>query len=336
MNPHATLSQGDAVLRQAIAAAAQAPSQYNSQPWRFVLGRSRVDVRLDRARALPVVDPEHREQVIACGAALLHLRVALGAQGYGHAVKRLPDLADPDLLATVTLSGRAVPTEAGRRLFEAIPKRHTQRGEFFGMSVPEDLMARFREACAEEGARFDAIAGEGPRARLIALVMAADHLEWSDRRYRDELSLWTRSNHSDARDGVFGYTEGVSDAASLLRPLVLKSFNRGEREAEAHQAAMEASPLLAVLTTASDDRRAWLHCGEALERVLLEAADDGVMASFLSGVVESGETRAELRRMLSELGVDGHPQVVLRMGYSAAGPASPRRGVDEVTDIDPS
>ncbi|MEZ4410209.1 MAG: nitroreductase family protein, partial [Polyangiales bacterium] len=292
--------------------------------------------RLDRSRSLPVADPDQREQVIACGAALLHLRVALGAAGYGHSVQRLPDPVDRDLLARLTLTGRAVATEAGRRLFEAIPRRHTQRGEFFGMPIPDDLMARFREACLEEGARFEPIVGEGPRARLIALVMAADHLEWSDARYRDELARWTRSNNSDARDGVFGYTEGVSDTASLLRPLVLRSFNRGEREAEAHQAAMESAPLLAVLTTAGDDRDAWVRCGEALERVLLEAADEGVMASFLGGAVESGETRAELRRMLDEAGVGAHPQVVLRMGYGAAGPSSPRRGVDEVIDLDPS
>ena len=50
-----------------------------------------VELYADRTRALPVIDPDDRELTISCGAALLHLRIALRHFGYAGAVATLPD-----------------------------------------------------------------------------------------------------------------------------------------------------------------------------------------------------------------------------------------------------
>lgn len=76
-----------------------APSSHNSQPWRFKLGLDDVPLYADRARALPMVDPHDREGVIRCGAALLHLRLAIRYFGHRDAVQVFPDALDRDLLA---------------------------------------------------------------------------------------------------------------------------------------------------------------------------------------------------------------------------------------------
>jgi hypothetical protein len=51
-----------------VEAATRAPSVHNTQPWRFTASGDRLAVRLDPERALPVLDPTGRPQVISCGA----------------------------------------------------------------------------------------------------------------------------------------------------------------------------------------------------------------------------------------------------------------------------
>ena len=88
-------------------------------------------------------------------------------------------------------------------------------------------------------------------------------------------------------------------------------------------------PLVLVLGTEQDTATDWLQAGEALMALLLHAAAAGVQAQPLGQVVDREGSRA---RLGAALGVVGHPQMVLRVGYAKPGPESPRRGVDEIVD----
>ena len=52
-----------------LAAAARAPSIFNTQPWRFQVSTYSIDLYVDPGRKLRV-DPAGREMLISCGAAL--------------------------------------------------------------------------------------------------------------------------------------------------------------------------------------------------------------------------------------------------------------------------
>src|SRR5450631_2175596 len=80
--------------------AALAPSSHNAQPWRFHVRREWLELVADRQRSLPVSDPQDRELVIGCGAAQFHLCVAIEFFGRKPDLRPLPDVDDPDLLAT--------------------------------------------------------------------------------------------------------------------------------------------------------------------------------------------------------------------------------------------
>jgi hypothetical protein len=71
------------VVTSLLAAAVAAPSQHNTQPWRFRVRRYArvIELYADPARALPHSDPADRAIHIACGAALLNLRLAAAAAG---------------------------------------------------------------------------------------------------------------------------------------------------------------------------------------------------------------------------------------------------------------
>jgi hypothetical protein len=54
----------------------------------------------DRTRHLVDTDPDQRDLIISCGAALHHLRVALAAAGLAASVDHLPNPDDSDHLAS--------------------------------------------------------------------------------------------------------------------------------------------------------------------------------------------------------------------------------------------
>jgi hypothetical protein len=68
-------------VRTVVELAGLAPSVHNSQPWRFAWDGRALELREDRTRALPVLDPSGRERVLSCGAALLGAQLALDELG---------------------------------------------------------------------------------------------------------------------------------------------------------------------------------------------------------------------------------------------------------------
>jgi hypothetical protein len=47
---------------------------HNTQPWRFAVGSSWIDIHADDSRRLAVADQDGREMIISCGAALYTAR----------------------------------------------------------------------------------------------------------------------------------------------------------------------------------------------------------------------------------------------------------------------
>src|SRR5690606_40254205 len=77
------------VLRAAVEAAVWAPSVHNTQPWSFCVSGAEVRLSADPERRLRVTDPDGRQMLISCGAALFNLRIALRALGHRPVVRLL-------------------------------------------------------------------------------------------------------------------------------------------------------------------------------------------------------------------------------------------------------
>ena len=83
--------RGPNEVRSAVEAATWAPSVHNTQPWLFSRSGDRISLRADSDRRLGIVDPDGREMLISCGAALFTLRVAVREMGREPEVRLLPD-----------------------------------------------------------------------------------------------------------------------------------------------------------------------------------------------------------------------------------------------------
>jgi nitroreductase len=142
----------DEQVRSVLNAAMAAPSPHNSQPWRFHCTTATIELHADTRRAAPAADLEHRELMLACGAALLNLRLAIRALGVHPAVQLLPDPHRPDLLAIVRPQGHTVVRPDDRELAAAILRRRTDHGPFHPTVVPASVVTGLRIAARTEQA----------------------------------------------------------------------------------------------------------------------------------------------------------------------------------------
>ncbi|HEY7596116.1 MAG TPA: NAD(P)H nitroreductase [Actinophytocola sp.] len=317
----------------AIDLANRAPSVHNTQPWRWLLGAESIHLMADHDRKLRVIDPDGRDLLLSCGAALNHLRVALAALGWRTVVHRIPNPSDPTHLAAVEMHAQE-PSEDAIALAGAIPHRHTDRRRFSSWPVPDghlDLMVR---RAGKAGALLVPVTEPATRRLLTRAIDDAARRQQDQPGYTTELALWSgRSRAAD--DGVL--------AASALPgrnrhgDTTMRAFHDGAlAEAETGRGEDDGGELL-VLATLLDDPASVLRAGEAASLAMLTATDLGLANCPLSQPLEVAGTRAAIRDQV----LDGaaYPQLVLRAGWLPTAapppPRSPRRATGRTIDYLP-
>ncbi|MCC8400537.1 nitroreductase family protein [Paraburkholderia sp. MMS20-SJTN17] len=315
-------------LRFALRYAVLAPSNHNTQPWRFIVDGETVQLCADRMRALPVVDPFDRELLMSCGAALFNFRVALCRLGLAYAITLFPSEADPDIVAQIRVSRDGPRDPQLHDLFDALTARVTTRAPFEDQPVPVALQRKLGDACDDEGAIACCVEQKPARDALAQLIADADHAQFADPRFRRELASWIHPQRRD--DGMPAYGTAVGallDFAAPLVTLAVRVFDAGTGQAATHQRLVDGSPLMVGIATMRDDREAWLAAGQALERMLLVAASAGLTASYLNQPIEVAPLRERLRTLLR---TDAVPQLLLRVGRGPRVNHSPRRPLADV------
>ena len=317
-------------LVTAVEDSLRAPSVHNTQPWRWRFRGTGVDLHADRGRQLTATDPEGRDLVLSCGAALHHLRVALAVRGVGCTVAYTPDTDDSNHLATVTPTS-APPDKVAAALFGQFTRRHTERRRMSHRPVPPELLGELAEQARHAGARLIPIADAATRERLTAAFRDAAARQRFAPGYAAELQLWTRRT-AGARDGL--------GAGSIAEPLEagfpLRTFTEHGQLPQPHPAPgngddTDDAAELAVIVTNGDGTTERLRAGEALSAILLHATKLRLATTPLSQATEVAEARSTVRRTLETF---RQPQILVRVGWPATAaedlPASPRRDLRSV------
>jgi nitroreductase len=314
------------LLAAAVERALLAPSVHNTQPWRWRVADGVVELHADETRHLVATDPDRRDLVLSCGAALHHLRVALAAAGLAARVHRLPDPEDRRHLATVHVEHGA--SEPGLALLDrAVAARRTDRRPFGPDPVPPRVLDALVRAGAAGGAAVHPVTAPAARRRLDEVLAAAAERQRSVPGYAAELTIWSH-RAAACHDGIPAGarpSRGGSTAAGL------RVLPGGRLPGGAARGSADGSALL-VVTTAGDGVLDRLRAGEASSAVLLAATLRGLATTPLSQAHETPAVRARLARDV--LRTPDQPQLVVRVGHPAPdAPAldpTPRRPLESV------
>jgi hypothetical protein len=309
--------------RRLVSLAIRAPSVHNTQPWAWWLRPDGIDLYADESRRLDAADPLGRNLVISCGAALHHLRVAARASGLLSEVTRMPDPADPDLLAQVRFTPASLLRTAAADL-RAIQERCTDRRRFTSWPVPNGRLNLLTRAVDDDGGHAVPITDVTDRFRVDMLVARAHRLQERDAAIVAEAKSWTDRNAYD------GLPSDHLPARPTVSDRLPSRFDEGLLPDDGQE--VESGDGVIVLCGDDDSRASWLRAGESLSALWLSAVRDGLSVVPLSQVVEVAETRDALQhQVLGDLAV---PLLLVRVGWQPISRSqlepTPRRPLDDV------
>ena len=170
--------------------ACRAPSVHNTQPWTWRVSDNRVDLFADFSRQLVYADPQRRDLVISCGAALHHFEAAAKAMGWTARVRRTPDPSEPRFIASIQLFPGAVPPDA-QDILGSIANRRTDRRRLTSWPVPVERLSALASTGNKWGVQVLPVHDDGVKAQLDRLTTRADELQRRNPDYVRELNAWT-------------------------------------------------------------------------------------------------------------------------------------------------
>ena len=312
-------------VRAVLTMATQAPSVHNSQPWHWRVGSESLHLYADPSRHLPRTDPDCRDMLVSCGAALHHCTVALASMGWHATVQRLPDPADPHHLAALTVESQR-PDDLDVMLAAAVARRRTDRRTFGSWPVPWGDIALMGARAARAGVmlrQIDLI------PQLSAIVAESVSQHSADPDYLGELSAW-----SGRRGSVTGVPASSTPGPQPGAPIPARVFAAPALDQPAQSVPSQDNGVVLALGTESDDGLARLRAGEATSLVLLSATAMGLATCPVTEPLEIPETREAVRADV--FGSSGFPQMLLRVGWATVDadplPATPRRPIGDVAD----
>ena len=310
-----------------VAFATRAPSVHNTQPWLWRSSSAGLELFADWSRQLSRADPEGRDLLISCGAALHHLQIAAAALGWTADVRHSPDPDYPRLLASITFTPHEPSAETARQL-TYLMDRQTDRRRFGSWPVPDEHLDTLARTGSDWGATVTPVRDEAVRARLLRLTVAADTLQRKDAAYAAEIATWTSERD---RDGVPATNVPATDPGRTTEGLVPQRFPSGSLVDDGDAGSIRTPDVLLVATS-SDDVLSAVRAGEALSAIWLGATGMGLVGVPLSQATEVEQTRHELEG--HELHDRACPQVLLCLGWPAPDrtplPATPRRPITQV------
>lgn len=315
-------------LREIVRYATLAPNAHNVQAWQFAIGSGVVRIFPDLSRALPYSDPGDRELYISLGCAIENLVLAAGRVGYRPTVEIFPDDEDEECIRVTFEAADPVTDDP---LFEAIPKRHSNRLAYDGKPIPADDLEAIERSIEQPGIWARIYTERPDFERVVDVIEEGFAWQRSSKEFRDELYSWIRFSTSSVvhhRDGLSTRALGRPAMPDWFGRQIVRFLSLSGLEAREIAGKVRSSSAALVLVSEANDKATWIRAGRSLERIKLTATARGVVCAHLNNNWQWKATKEPAQEAF-ELG-DAHPHVTIRLGYAPPLPHAPRRPLHAV------
>lgn len=325
------LISAETLKRQVIPSAILAPSAHNTQPWKFRTSTNTLEIFVDWDRHLKVSDPDLRQLYVSIGCAITNTTIAAKYWGNEAKATYFPQgEAKEKPVVKITFTPSEVSQHDNPQiseLFAAIENRHTNRADFDNKPLTNNEQNQLNAGTDHQ---ITQIISDQKKINSIAKLSEEGTFSTLSRKdFKEELSHWVRNSWTHQHDGMPGYAMGIPAPLSLVAPIMVRVAPIHIQEAPKTKQQIATSSILAVFSTKEDTPTNWLHAGEQLQRVWLNATAIGLAAMPVVAAVEAGD---KFRKQLKKAaGTELHPQSMLRIGHSPKNNlrATPRRTLEE-------
>lgn len=290
----------------------QAPSGYNTQPWKFKLGSDYLEIIPDYTRARINTDPEYREFFMSLGAAATNFQVA--ADHFGLAFKKSYRLDDDhhDYAIIFKYTGEKI-EPVPSPLFSAISTRHTNRFPYLDEKLTKTMIAEIRSLPCPDSVSLNLITRPGDLTAFAKLINRSFQLWSRQQSMVDELETWIRDDLEFSPDGLPTGVINIYKLAVNIKHL----FSPSEKVPE-----IKTLSALAVISTKNDSVANWFQAGEYFELFALTLASHGLATDFFNYPIALKKTRGEVASLIKS---SDFPQLLFRLGVpTVIPPRTPR------------
>ena len=302
-----------------------AANSHNSQPWRFKVTNTGIDILPDMTRKLSAVDPDNHHLFASLGCAAENFAIA-------SAMRSMPGTLN---FALENYGGvhfeRGGGSVAEPALFAAIPKRQFTRGDYIGKPVNAADLATLMATASVPDVDVILITDRPQLNQIRNLVVAANSAQMGDEAFVRELKAWMRFNPTQALehgDGLFSATSGNLTLPSWLGPTMFDLAFKADKENDRYARQIATSAGIAVFVAQGEGPEHWVQAGRTCQRFALAATSLGLKHAFLNQPIEVARFRPELAALI---GMPGRrPDIVMRFGVGPVLPYSVRRPVAAV------
>ncbi len=290
-----------------------APSAHNIQPWDCKIQKNILKVYRHPMYTLQQSDPTLRETILSIGAFIENFCLAAQAFGYKpevHYSAFFPLSMDQQIAEIIiTQPNTGSKTKLDTFFLDAMTKRHTNRGDYDSAPVPKEIISRL-ELKARDIKPF-LILDKDAKIRISNLVLQGVYIALSLPAMREELASLVFSEDKIRHTGMA--IESMSRNIGKTndpKKWVLHSLDP-KADAKQSQKHFKEAPILVIIGSCYDDADAWLESGRLMERLLLIAAQHGLIHDISAAAVEIPTLMPQLRQ---EIDPDYRPQILLRLG----------------------
>ena len=314
------------IFLKIVRCAIKSPSGHNTQPWLFSKEEDNICIMPDFRRSLPVADPELRELFISLGCAAETAMIAAKFYGYYPAL----NIDSMNNLCTIKITLQKEDTAEQPELYSYINTRQTTRTLFENKPIPGADLITLNHTASESSVILRLSTSEDEIRMLAPYIIEANNIQMSNPGFRNELIHWMRFSEKEAMqkgDGLYTVCIGVPSMGRMLGSIVLKKFVSYKSEEKRLLRQLEKTAVVAIFSAKSNDMEHWIKTGMAFQRFALTATKLGISHSSLNSPCQINCVRDKL---MNEIGCEGIPMIIIRMGYSEKMHYSFRRRISEV------
>lgn len=284
-------------IKNILEIAVNAPSGENSQPWRFEVEGNKIHIFNVPGRSHSLYIFEQKGSMIAHGALIENILITAPVFGYNATIVLLPDDANHNFIATISLDEALSIKQEDESLYPCIVKRATNRKSYRRVPLKQEQLKDLENTAHEIGASGIVFIQDPKRMKDVARAGSVyEQVMFSNRSihiFFFEHIIWTKKEETEKKIGLYIKTLELPPFAHIILKLlrhwaVMSLLNKLEAAkiiAKVNAAKDATASAMAVISVKNNSLRDFIVAGRLMQRLWLKITKMGLSAQPIAGTL---------------------------------------------------